>query len=232
MTRKLCVAGCSFSDYTYVDNVYGDFLSRLLNFDYLHEGAGCGSNWRIWRKITGHVLNKTLVPGDIIVIQYTNPERREFYSKNVPYANPHLDPKNGVKICEAYDDGSIIRYKYGSHEWQDYENDAKFLLEYENAHINSVYDLECFNSQHAMFQEFMKNHNMTVVFINGRYATMNDQTLDIIDVFKPYVFDESLDFIHSEEYALSPGDVGHMNEAGHKKFSEMLYEHFKTINII
>jgi hypothetical protein len=212
--------------------VYGDFLSHKLGFNYLHEGAGCGSNWRIWRKITGHVLNKTLVPGDIIVIQYTNPERREFYSKNSPFIHPIIDPTNRVKISEAYDAGSIIRYKHGSYQWQDYKDDGRFFKEYEDAHVNREYDLECFNTQHAMFQEFMKNHNMTVVFINGRYARMNYQTLDIIDAFKPYVFVESKEFMNEEKYFLSPGDLGHLNEAGHERFSEMLYEHFKTINII
>lgn len=232
MSRKLCVAGCSFSDYTYVKQVYGELLAQKLGTDYIHEGAGCGSNWRIWRKVAGHVLNNTLVPGDIVVIQYTNPERREFWSKNPPFDNPYLDPMNGVKVCESYGDGSVIRYKYGSHVWQDYSDDGAFLLQYESGHVNAAYDLECFNVQHAMFQEFMKNHNMTVVFINGRYAIMNGQKLDFIDEFKPHVFVESKEFMWNQEFFLAEDDIGHMNQAGHNRFSEMLYEHFKTINII
>ena len=50
---KLCVAGCSFSDYTKVDKVWGEYLAEKLDVDYLHEGAGCGSNWRIWRQKIG-----------------------------------------------------------------------------------------------------------------------------------------------------------------------------------
>jgi hypothetical protein len=45
---KLCVAGCSFSDYAGdVANVYGAILAEKLNVDYIHHGAGSGSNYRI-----------------------------------------------------------------------------------------------------------------------------------------------------------------------------------------
>ena len=50
---KIAVAGCSVSDYTGegVERVYGEILAESLNVEYIHEGAGIGSNYRMWRKI-------------------------------------------------------------------------------------------------------------------------------------------------------------------------------------
>ena len=81
MTSKICVAGCSFSDYTKVDKVYGEYLAEKLGYDYLHEGAGCGSNWRIWRQVYKNIRDHHLTSNDILIVQYTITERQEFYSR-------------------------------------------------------------------------------------------------------------------------------------------------------
>jgi hypothetical protein len=229
MIRKLCVAGCSFSDYTQVEKCYGKFLSEKLDFDYLHEGAGCGSNYRIWRRVAGHIIANRITPNDIVIIQYTNPERREFFSKNTPY--PHNFKVGELKIAEEYEDGSLIRYKYGSHVWQDYSNDKEFFKIYENDHINIEYDRELFNIYNMMFQSLCKEYNITTVFIKGIYSRINELDFNITEKFKPYIFHEG-DFMDIQTNQLSPGDKGHMSLIGHENYSELLYEHLKKVNLI
>ena len=48
---KVFTFGCSLSDYMWkVTKPYGQYVSEELNAEYIHEGAGCGSNERIFRK--------------------------------------------------------------------------------------------------------------------------------------------------------------------------------------
>ena len=70
---KVIVGGCSVSDYTgaEVDRVYGEILSERLNAEYIHHGSGCGSNYRMWRKITNLIMNGEISDKDLIIMQYT-----------------------------------------------------------------------------------------------------------------------------------------------------------------
>ena len=103
---KVIVAGCSFSDYM-EDNsyVYGDRLAMMLGATYIHEGAGAGSNWRIWRRITKMVLDDFLMPNDIVIIQYTGLERTEFWSDSQPNKWHNVpERKNTITVREPYCD--------------------------------------------------------------------------------------------------------------------------------
>jgi lysophospholipase L1-like esterase len=42
--KKLCVAGCSVSDYTDVEFPYGHLMADDLGLEYLHEGDWCHFN--------------------------------------------------------------------------------------------------------------------------------------------------------------------------------------------
>lgn len=231
MNRKLCVAGCSFSDYTHVKKVYGEFLAERLGFDYIHEGAGCGSNYRIWRRIVNHILNGNLTPNDIIIIQYTNPERKEFYTTNPPFPYVNL-PEDALIISEPYQSGSLIRYKYQADSWQDYENDKLFFKMYESDHINIEYEKELFLVYHNMFQCFLKENKMRVCFIDGQYARLNTLNLKTLDYFEDYKFNEPSDFMHHIENRLLPNDGGHMSITGHQRYSDLLYTHIENCKLI
>jgi hypothetical protein len=230
MKRKLCVAGCSFSDRTKVDKSYGDYLADKLDFEYIHEGAGCGSNQRIWRKVGGHILSGLLTGDDIVVIQYTNIERKEFFSINTPIARNHRP--GDINVVESYQDGSLIRYKYQASVWQDYANDKEFFKMYESDHINIKYEQELFNVNHHMFQSLCKEHNINVIFIDGHYAKPARLDTMIDDRYEPLVFDEDPEFMYVTENRLSPDDMGHMSVLGHMKYSELLYNHIRSLNLI
>ena len=79
MTR-LVVAGCSVSDYTEVDKPWGEYLSEQLSCEYLHLAGASGSNYRMWRLLVSHVVDNKITADDTVIVQYTNPERNEFWS--------------------------------------------------------------------------------------------------------------------------------------------------------
>ena len=90
---KLFVGGCSVSDYSQVNYVYGELLAKKIDCEYIHEASSCGSNWRIWRKIINHIMSGNLTSNDLLIIQYTTLERKEFWTKNERIA---LDRKSVV----------------------------------------------------------------------------------------------------------------------------------------
>ena len=149
--KKLFVAGCSVSDYTKVDKVYGEYLSEKLNYEYVHEGAGCGSNWRIWRKITNHILNGNLTPNDLLIVQYTTIERREIWSRE-----NYISKNEKIELREEYKDGgNIVRFKMGSHAWQQREGEKKFFKLYEENFLSDDFEKEVFKTQNVMFQTLL-----------------------------------------------------------------------------
>jgi hypothetical protein len=227
---KLCVAGCSFSDRTKVEYSYGDYLAKRLNTEYIHEGAGCGSNYRIWRKIVGHVLDKTLTNEDIVIIQYTNLERREFYSSNPPVNR--VFEIGDIQIQENYDNGSVIRYKLDSHVWQDFDDDKKFFKLYQDGHINFNYDSELFGINNAMFQSFLEQNKMRVIFIDGRYIKVNRVELNLSNYFKSMSFIEPESFVNVIDARLDPDDIGHLSTSGHMSLANMLYDHIHNLKWI
>ena len=159
MIKKLFVAGCSVSDYTNVDKIYGELLSEKLNCTYIHEGAGCGSNWRIWRKIINYIINGDLTSDDLLIIQYTSFERKEFWS------NIEKDMITGkIKIREKYKNGgNLIRFKIDSYKWHK-QYEKKFLKIYEENFINIDYEKDVFNTQNIMFQELLSKYNIKTIF--------------------------------------------------------------------
>ena len=148
---KVAVAGCSFSDYTGVEHVYGETLVYHLNAEYVHLASGCGSNDRSFRRIVESVEDNTLTKDDLVIIQLTNPQRKEIFSKYFSYSkigkqkfeflNNEIISTNAVPVYEkvkAYDaklgDVDIVfnKYKQHSHTWQSNGSDQQIHKFYEN----------------------------------------------------------------------------------------------------
>ena len=71
--EKVISFGCSWSDYMFgTDVVYGEYLAKELNSEYLHHGIGCGSNDRIWRRFFEYGRNGFLDETTLITIQWTS----------------------------------------------------------------------------------------------------------------------------------------------------------------
>lgn len=226
---KLIVAGCSFSDYTKVDSPYGKLLAEKLGYEYIHEGAGCGSNQRIWRRLTSMVLDGIITSDDLVIVQYTERTRQEFYT-SYPQDNAYKGPncKEAIRVVEDYTDGGhIIRFKWGAHVWQ-YNSEEKQLFKlYEDGFLSIDYSNELFRVNHYNFQAMLARNNIKCIFVKTwRYRYNIDA--EILLEFEPYVF---YDTTVNEEYNLEPGDVGHLSQEGHIDFSDRLYTHIKQVGL-
>jgi hypothetical protein len=209
--NKIIVAGCSVSDYTEVDKVWGEHLAELLNLNYLHAAAGCGSNYRIWRTLSKYIFDKIITPGDILIVQYTTLERNEFWS-------PYSKKTNPAHLRDEFAEGSIIRFKTNSHLW--YQGFEKKLLKNYERFINLDFEIEKFISNHMMFQCLAKEFNINnLYFITvGSYGP---KTLDLLDQYKNnYIKYENI--FNSAKYRLP--DYGHLSAEGHQFLAKTVYK--------
>ena len=219
---KLFVAGCSISDYnpySNVNNVYGNHLSRLLDCEYVHEGAGCGSNHRIWRKITNHIIDGNLTNDDLLLIQYTEKSRTEFFSNiPFPYGRTHLN-----NLSEDYNDGKIIRFKVGDNEsYGRLNKEREFLNLYEEHFLDRDFVEDEFKYHNYMFQHMLKNNGIKTIFLKHFY---NGDGL--IEPFSGNSFQTDYKLLDNPKYRVSDIDHTHFSEEGQNVIGEMLFEHIK-----
>jgi hypothetical protein len=226
--NKLVVAGCSFSDFTRVDHPYGQILSEKLGYDYIHEGAGCGSNQRIWRRLTTKILDGEITENDLIVIQYTEKTRTEFYTsypQDMAYKGPNC--KEAIRVVDDYTDGHIIRFKIGADIWQYNQEEMDLFKLYEDGFLSLDYSKELFRVNNYNFQSMLARNNIKCIFIKSWRYPYNLDT-QILPEFEPYVFyDLDIDRHHN----LAEDDYGHLSQEGHKVLSEKLYTHIKKIGL-
>jgi hypothetical protein len=227
--KKLFVAGCSFSDFTKVKTVYGQHLAKKLNYEYVHEGAGCGSNWRIWRVITNHILSGNLTSDDLLIIQYTTIERNEFWT-SIEQPNSLFDPKKTHHvITERYKlGGAVTRFKAFSHTWQQSKIESTFHNMYEEHFLSSDFEKEKFEVHNHMFQSMLKLHNIKAIFLKTfRYQTYN---VDCLPEYERCAFIESHNQT-SDEMNLTDQDHAHLSEFGHTAYAELLFNHVDRIGL-
>lgn len=233
MKSKLFVAGCSVSDYTRVQEPYGEILANLIGFDYVHEGAGAGSNYRIWRKITNHVLSGNLTENDILIIQYTESVRNEFWSAFPDTRIYDMFPNQPKISDESYDSGTIIRFKADSHIWQNFDKEIEFHKSYEENFVNTKFAEENFRVNNYNFQQMLKNHNIKTIFLTTtRSGPVTNSSEYMTAHFKPYEF---FDYSNRNEvYNLGPKNVDdcHFSKLGHETIANELRDHLQHLNWI
>lgn len=220
---KLLVAGCSFSDYTKISKVYGEFLSEAMGIsEYIHEARGCGSNHRIWREIVNHVLSKNITSEDFVIVQYTQVLRLEYWT---PHRKEIIPITNDRNISDPYkDDGTILRFKIDSHTWQDHRDEINFFKIHEKF-INYDFEYEKFIVHHNMFQTFMAYNGFKKLFFlkGGTYGP----PYDLISEYKNNYIDGSKLLENHLD-----GDEHHLNQIGHEKTAEFILKFFKDNNIL
>ena len=229
--RRLFVAGCSYSDYTTDMGIrpdlitpYGQRLAAQLGYEYWHEAAGCGSNYRIWRSITAHIMSGNLRPDDLLLIQYTEFTRQEFWTSlktiaRAAPAQPITDP--------GPDHGTIIRYKLGSAEWQANKKSKQFFQQYEENFVNKIWATQQWQFMHFNFQHMLIGRNIRTIFMNTRI--FKEGCDELLDQFIPHVFVEDEDYILNTQTWLNPKDRYHLSQFGHSLVASQLYEHIKQV---
>jgi len=223
---KVIVGGCSVSDYTPgVNKVYGEVLAENINAEYIHHGAGCGSNYRIWRNITRMVMNNEISEDDILIIQYTGVNRQEFWSSCVlSEEQRHI---GRIEIRNKKYDGDIIRFKSSLPMVNKIEQKFFNLKE---AHFTSIeFDEERFEYNHFLFHNLLTSKNIKVVYLvpNGVNGIMSGYSFNKRHLFnknneKHIGYDLSLQYpsIHMQ-------DESHWNNEGHKYVSSVLEKFIK-----
>jgi hypothetical protein len=219
---KLFLAGCSFSDNYQAPKNYGSKLAKLLGVEYKHLAIGIGSNYRMWRYITNNILTGNLTKNDLLVVQYTNVERNEFWSaidRKFP-ESPEAD------ISETYPKGgTILKFKIDSHSWHTNPIEDEFQKMYQDNFLSPDFEQEKFLVHNHMFQCMLERHGIKTVFFYSRYL----QDYPVLDSFKPYIYTEPKEFINDETtYKHIVTDRYHLSEDGHTQLADRLYNHIKS----
>lgn len=191
MNKKLYIAGCSYTDRTGVRFNYGDFLYKMLGVEYVHLAAGGSSNDRLWRKLSTLILDGTISTDDLVIVQYTGIQRREFYSSDKGYAGEQekLDQKRSLDNCRSLEGekGDVpciektncilfpeqtyhtSQFKFGSYTWQGNEENKKLHHSYEHCSSIYDYDYDYFLCRHKQFSALCQLHKINIIFFHTRY---------------------------------------------------------------
>lgn len=226
MKNKLIVGGCSVSDYSCgINNTYGNLLSSYLGYDYIDESAGCGSNFRIWRRLTTMIRQNEISKDDILIVQYTTTERKEFFSL---YPFNFEKDRSGDKtksLREPYIDGSTIKFKTHSFNYYRNRSETNFLKLTENNFMSQDYDDEVFYNYQFMFQCLLKEKGIKTIFLREtNYQPLSIQTINC----ENHIY-YSINNYFVKGYAVEgEGRYGHLNDKGHKILAKDLYKLIKN----
>jgi hypothetical protein len=201
--NKLVVAGCSVSDYTKVDKVWGEYVAKHLELEYMHLAVGCGSNSRIWRLLTTHIRNGTITSDDTVLVQYTAFERTEFWSA--------LTDERHMR--DSYTEGSVIRFKSDSHTL--YSGIESKLMKMYEQFIGFEFEQEKFINNHIAFQCLAKEYNIhNLYFVKvGKYGYNGEDVHPTISKYKDNFLNYN-DIFDNKKWHLK-GDPFHLSATGH-----------------
>ena len=165
---NLFVSGCSFSDYTEVEINWGQTLSELLNYNYVHLNKGGGSNDRSWRELSWQILEQEITDKDLVILQYTNINRREFPSTEFglqKITDIQWKEVNTNRFGTFY----TTAFKQDSDVWQVHDTDRSLHRSYQRAAPEITWHKTHFYTQHKMFDALCKKHNINIIYLHTRY---------------------------------------------------------------
>ena len=184
----LASCGCSFSDYTgdSISKTYGHATADLLGLDYLHLARGCSNKDRVYKLVVDAVRYGKLVEGDIVIVQFPDPNRAEMYSPWNHYLNEHGD--NLPKLFRQNNSLSLRDSSFGEYAFynfkpllNDYANNDQGMLpdlfkaaqDYSNAAevlgaVNERFILHDWQVRNSMFEAFLEQHNIQLMYYNHR----------------------------------------------------------------
>ena len=222
MERTVWSYGCSVSACSNWkcdsrEEVYSRFLADKLNAKHKNYAIGCGSNSRIFRLIFNHIAEGKITPDDVVTVQYTTAERREFFSK-------HIYP--GDILREDYKDGQVFNFKVG--QYGRHKDEIEAFKLYENNCLSQEYELEILRGNHAALLALVKYKNINLIFIDAYYPGMFPS-----NKIENNIGEESLnieyvtDMFKIDKY-VQIGEKGnidrlHFSAEGHKAIADKVY---------
>lgn len=172
-------------------------------------------------------MQAQLTNRDLVIIQYTGLERREFWTR-YPGSKPSI--VIGRPIREPYDDGYLIRYKAQAETWQDHPEECDFFRVYEQDHVCIAYERELFEQEHFKFQLLLKHYDIPAIFINGRHTVQ--RPLNLISPYKMWAFDEPIDWAGDVDTWYHDQDSSHLCDSGHEQLADLLKAHIDNYSIL
>jgi hypothetical protein len=214
LEQVIHIFGCSASQRVKVNKCYGDFLSDKLSQPLNLQAAGCGSNYRIARVLSNQLKTNQIASSDLVIIQYTESTRNEFFTYNVE-THPKINFTDNIQIREDYTNGQVIRYKAGAGNWQPSKIESKFFNLYEKNFLNPEFEDEKFSSLNFQLQCMLayKKVNAYFLLING----YTPDTFDTIDYFS----NRCIQVPDPKQKQLFIDD-GHFHETGHKYVANLI----------
>lgn len=225
---KIFVAGCSFSDWAQVEYNYGEYLGKILNKPVDLYTSGCGSNYRMWRKLVPAITSKALTENDLLIVQYTSVERREFWTSFESsvlgdYGN-NGHPIKGSSMREKYGEGEVIKFKTNAHIWQNVSEEKSFFKAYEENFLYVPYEVELFSTYHTMFKALLYQYKIPTIFLHTTY-TYDIGLRDLIPPFQYYLDVRSLQI---PDLCFEKNTCSHLTAEGHQKLANVLADYIKT----
>lgn len=180
--KNLAVCGCSFSDYTSVHKVYGEWIAEGLGLNYIHYAKGGGSNHRSIYASARGIISGELGPQDILVFQITDPHRKILPSFEPDFLDIYGKgnevglPGKPDRWSTPYGDAWTTDYKTSSHSWQgpytpgsvSYLN-ARLHKALEVGGVNNEYETDLLRVQLHMLEALCKQHGVDIIFVETRY---------------------------------------------------------------
>ena len=171
---KIAVAGCSYSDYTGVNKVYGEYAAEKLNAEYLHLARGGSSNQRSVYISTRNIISGQLSKGDVLVFQITDPHRK-LLASHTPFVLPDNLPGQPEQWSTSHGDAWTTDYKAGSYQWQgsDTVGSKNVMLHkaLEEACINNAHETDVLATQITLLDALCKTKGITFIPLVTRYVT-------------------------------------------------------------
>ena len=171
--EKVISFGCSWSDYMFgTDVVYGEYLAKELNSEYLHHGIGCGSNDRIWRRFFEYGRNGFLDETTLITIQWTELERKEMFSAfgDEIVGGQHQDDYNKTgyhEVCKHLD-GYLYKFKHDAYSWVYNKPMRKYMYHHTNYNLSREYSLDLWKNYNYSIKNYCELNNIPLIFISHR----------------------------------------------------------------
>lgn len=226
--EKVFTFGCSFSDYMWkVTKPYGHYVAEKLNCKYIHEGSGCGSNERIFRKFFEYLRNGDIDKNSLVTLQFTEPSREEMWFNK--YVEENADGHHGGMVfIEKFDSGGIYKYKWDSYEWNSDKDVSRIMKDKTDYCYSDEFSTE--KAKNIMYSiiEVCKSKNIPFVLLNGAYnrdyLDYKDETeflvvdyLEIQQKYPTYLF-ETTDY-----------DYSHLSQEGHIELGNRILSKIKEL---
>ena len=218
---KVFTFGCSFSDYMWkVTKPYGHYVAEKLDCKYIHEGAGCGSNSRIFRKFFEYLRNGDINKNTLVTLQFTERSRDEIWYNNV-LKEDMMSFNGGISYVEELDNGGIFRYKWDLYELYSDKNLKRIIKDKTDyCYSEEFYTNKTKNIMYSII-EVCKSKNIPFVIINGDYNDnyedyKNREDLKVVnyrDIQRNYptYFKETTDY-----------DYSHISQEGHNELGKRI----------